>query len=405
MIQIKPEINHQSTCPQCGSSLKPNSILWQGIHVCAVSTCSHCTAEIIEDLRVGHAIYYPYQVDLRANKLFYTNQDGFSWFGTPLLKSLQKPERDIKVTFTIEKNHEKKDVIILNCIDFLYGHSLLKLLNAETHLNNNPKIGLVVIIPSFLRWMVPPGVTEIWMVDIPLSKAQYFIPDLNVRIQKECLRFNKIYVSRAHSHPKAFNISNFSGVQKHDFKEDKFRITFIWREDRLWNNMISGKIGHFDLANNFLLKFQNIKVTRLFTLLRKDFPFSLFTLAGLGTATEFPKWIADQRVAKFNANIERDVCKVYSESRVVIGVHGSNMLLPSSHAGMTIDLMPIERWGNFAQDILYQEDDNRVATYKYRYLPLNISVSTLSRIISSQLKWYLSFNYQMKDEFFIDNNL
>jgi hypothetical protein len=169
--------------------------------------------------------------------------------------------------------------------------------------------------------------------------------------------------------------------------------------------VISGKIGRFDLANNFLLKFQNIKVTRLFMLLRKNFPSSLFTVSGLGTATEFPQWIGDQRVAKFDADIERDVCKVYSESRVIIGVHGSNMLLPSAHAGMTIDLMPIERWGNFAQDILYQEDDSRVASYKYRYLPLNISVSTLSNIISSQLKWYLSFNYQMKDEFSIDNNL
>lgn len=403
MIQIKPEINQQSICPHCGSSLKPNSILWQGIHVCAVSTCSHCSAEIIEDLRIGHAIYYPYQVELRANKLFYTNQGGLLWFGKPLLKSLQNPQRDTKITFTVEKNQDKKEIIILNCIDFLYGHSLLKLLNTEAHLNDNPDIGLVVIVPTFLRWMVPQGVTEIWTVDIPLSKAQYFIPDLNERIQKECLRFNKIYVSRAHSHPKAFNISNFSGVQKHDFKEEKFRITFIWREDRLWNDMISSKIRRFDLANNFLLKFQNIKVTRIFMLLREDFPSSLFTVAGLGKTTEFPQWIGDQRVAKYNADIEQDVCKIYSESRVVIGVHGSNMLLPSAHAGMTVDLMPMERWGNISQDILYQEDDNRLASYRYRYLPLNVSVRTLSNIISSQLKWYLSFKYQMKDEFSVEN--
>jgi hypothetical protein len=402
MIQIKPEINHQSNCPHCGSSLKPNSILWQGIHVCAVSTCSQCSAEIIEDLKIGHAIYYPYQVDLKANKLFYSNQDGLSWFGTPLLNSLQNPQRDVKVTFTVEKNREKKDVIILNCIDFLYGHSLLKLLNAEAHLNNNADIGLVVIVPSFLRWMVPQEVAEIWTVDIPLSKAQYFIFDLNERIQKECLRFNKIYVSRAHSHPKAFNISNFSGIQKHDFKEEKFRITFIWREDRLWNDVISGKIGRVDLANNFLLKCQNIKVTRLLTLLRNAFPDSLFTVAGLGTTTAFPQWIRDLRVAKYNADIEREVCKVYSESRIIIGVHGSNMLLPSAHAGMTVDLMSVERWGNISQDILYQEDDNRLASYRYRYLPLNVSVRTLSNIILSQLKWYLSFKYQMKDEFSIE---
>jgi len=47
-------------------------------------------------------------------------------------------------------------------------------------------------------------------------------------------------------------------------------------------------------------------------------------------------------------------------------VHGSNMLLPSAHAGMTIDLMPDDRWGNFAQDISYQEDDVRMGSYRYR---------------------------------------
>lgn len=44
-----------------------------------------------------------------------------------------------------------------------------------------------------------------------------------------------------------------------------------------------------------------------------------------------------------------------------MGVHGSNMLLPSAHARATLVLMPRKRWGNFIQDILFQEPNPRLA--------------------------------------------
>ena len=71
----------------------------------------------------------------------------------------------------------------------------------------------------------------------------------------------------------------------------------------------------------------------------------------------------------------------------MIGVHGSNMLLPSAHAGMAIDLMPAERWSNMAQDILYQQKDfcgdQRVAAFRFRYMPIEVSARTLEKMIVS----------------------
>jgi hypothetical protein len=81
----------------------------------------------------------------------------------------------------------------------------------------------------------------------------------------------------------------------------------------------------------------------------------------------------------FNEKIEQDICQVYADSRLVIGVHGSNMLLPSGHAGMTIDLID-ERWGNFAQDIIYQESNQKMATFRYRFLPYETNIDTLAFI-------------------------
>lgn len=83
----------------------------------------------------------------------------------------------------------------------------------------------------------------------------------------------------------------------------------------------------------------------------------------------------------FSTDTEKTLCKINSESRVVLGVHGSNMLLPSAHAGMTIDLMPDDRWGNFAQDVLYQENDVRMSSYRYRYVPINQKPNHLHKIV------------------------
>jgi hypothetical protein len=397
MIQIKPKIQHDANCPSCGRRLVAERVLWQGIHVCVTSTCFTCRSEIVDDLRVGHAIFAACRVDLKAGRVYIEDQNSISWFGNPLLRSLEHPASDANIRLNVEKISDFKKVIILNCIDFLYGHSLLKLLNAESHLKQRPEYGLILLVPAFLRWMIPQGVAEVWTVNIPLAKAQNYYPQLDKMITKECERFDEIYVSSAHSHPKHFEISHFTGVNRYDFAEE-FRITFIWREDRLWVKKFWARLGNLAILNSILLKWQNLKVRRLFALLRKNFPSASFTVAGAGKTTSFHEWVDDKRVERFDAGIERELCRVYSESRLVLGVHGSNMLLPSAHAGMTVDLMPAERWSNFAQDIIYQEEDNRLASYKYRYLPLGINLSSLANIISAQLRGYAYFKRQMIDE-------
>jgi hypothetical protein len=70
------------------------------------------------------------------------------------------------------------------------------------------------------------------------------------------------------------------------------------------------------------------------------------------------------------------------------------MLLPSSHAGMTIDLID-QRWGNFAQDILYQESDPRMATFRYRFLPYQTKNDTLAFIAAVMLLGWSRFKSQM----------
>ncbi len=387
MIKIHPQIEQEFTCPVCGQELEAKKTVWQGIHVCAETMCEDCHITFYQDLKVGHSISKPCSVSINDFELFCA-EDPKGWYAKPLRDSLKNPNhKQIEFKKKIYVKHDK--VILLNCIDDLYGHSLLKLLNAERHLKDNPDYGLVVIVPKFLEWMIPKGIAEKWVFNISLKEGKDFFIDFNNTIQKEMKRFSEIYVSKAFSHPKDFDITNFTGIEKHDFQKDNFRITFIWREDRCWiNSLLFQKAANklnVAILKNILLTWQKRKVIIVFSKIRIRFPDARFTVAGFGNNKKFPKWIDNQIVSNFSTDSEKRLCQIYSESRVVLGVHGSNMLLPSAHAGMTIDLMPDDRWGNFAQEILYQEDDVRMGSYRYRYVPIDQNVNTVQKMVAHMI--------------------
>lgn len=393
MIEIKPNIQQRSNCPYCGTELNAKEILWPGIHIVLDSKCEGCGSEIIDELRVGHGVRNSVQVDTIKGEVFAKAAYIKEWLGQPLLNSLQNPQPE-KLEIVKEIFQPCKRAIILNCIDHLYGHSLLKLLNAQRHLECNPDCGLVVIVPKFLRWMVPDGVAEIWTVPISLKNGQNYYPSFAEFVEEETKRLDEIYVSEAHSHPSQFDITQFTRVPKHNFEEQETRITFIWREDRLlvnpWLFRVLKKLNQREMA----LPLQNLKIQQLFEKIRLQVPEAKFAVAGLGTKTKFPEWIEDRRVDSFNEKIEKEICQLYSQSRLVIGLHGSNMLLPSAHAGMTIDLID-ERWGNFAQDILYQECDPRMASFRYRFLPYQTNNDTLAFIAAVMVLNWSKFKSQM----------
>jgi len=397
MIEIKPNIQHHSICPYCQAALKPLTVKWHGMYSYVESQCVSCATELIESLKISHLIDKYFQIDQKENN--------FWWKGTAidhakiLLDSLRNPETEqLEICKEVFKPYNR--VIILNCIDHLYGHCLLKLLNAQRHLDADPDYGLVLIVPKFLRWMVPEGVAEVWTVPIPISKSFCYYPSFAEFVSEEIERFDEVYVSQAYSHPSQFDITRFTRVPNHSFNQKDIKITFIWREDRMWLNDrgLSDLVFRALRRHNMplpLLVLQNWQVRRLFTKIRTQIPTAKFAIAGLGRRTQFPSWIEDHRVDKFNKDTEQQMCQVYSESRLVIGIHGSNMLLPSGHAGMTLDLMPDGRWKNFAQDILYQEPDPRIASLRYRYLPLTTSIKTLAYIATKMIEISSIFYSQM----------
>jgi hypothetical protein len=307
------------------------------------------------------------------------------WLSRPLFESLLDPSTD-QVPVTRETLRKEKDVIILNCLDMMYGHCLLKLLNASRHLQDNPERGLIVFIPDFLRWLVPDGVAEIWTVPLGLKAMKNFYPSVDHQLKAFCEDYDSIWLSEAFSHPSRFRIEDYTRIQPHDFSAESDLMTFIWREDRLWLPHYPAKQLRKAGLQSLALIWQQRKVVKLFKTLRRARPDTRFAVAGLGKFGSFPGWIEDYRATRFDEASEKRTAQLYADSRIVIGIHGSNMLLPSGLAGMLLDLVPDDKWTNHPQDCISDDVHLRSALFRYRFVSSNTSIASTLAILFSMVR-------------------
>ena len=393
MIQIKPFISTKCTC-SCGGSFYFSEVLWQGLHICEKLVCSNCGRSKINSLPVNQSTLeqYTYYPDSGLINDTMGNIVADNWYSTKL-KSITKPVlQEIEIEIDIVRKYD--EILILNTLDYIYGHSLLFLLNLQKIVKSQNRFGIVVIVQPMLRWLIPrEEVAEIWTVKLGFKNFNNFYPDLSTKINSELVRFKKVWLSKGHLIPtnENINIYHFTGIKPYDFlkEPDCPGITFIWREDpdRLWiRNIYLLKGLKKSGIGSLLIPFQFLRVLFLFRLLRNKFGSKYaYSVSGLGKFGRFPSFIKDRRVKLFTEETEKMLCKVYSESALVIGVHGSGMLLPSAHAGMAISLMPSKRWANYAEDILFTENDVRLASFQRRIVPLNLSISVIRDIIADMI--------------------
>lgn len=280
----------------------------------------------------------------------------------------------------------------------------MKLLNSQFYIDNLLDYDLIVIVPKFLSWMVPKEVYNIIEVNISLRKGYLWINGFNDFIKKFLKDYKEILLSKAysHPHPKNYDISRFVGLEpfnEEKIKADELKITYIWRNDRLiFNNKLGFRISNkfnIGLLKKFYIWKQKKYIENLYIELNKNFNKVDFAVVGPGGEFEFAKGIIDLRFEKINEEVDKRWCERYSVSQIVVGVHGSNMLLPSGLSGSTIEILPEDRLGNFLQDILFDTNDIRDTLYRYRFVNDTISPYRLSKHITSLVKSYPSFRKDM----------
>ncbi len=363
-----------------------------GMRMLADLVCSHCSRTFYGDLPAGHGLYYPMLLEKETGQV----HDGYhvAWFAEGLASSYAA-RSDLPSTLTQESVRPLHRPILLNCLDYLYGHCLLKLLNAQLYLDRYPDLDLVVLVPHFLRWMVPAGTAAVWTVELPLRRGQEWNDWLASELRRRMPAAQGWKLAPAFAHPQGFQIARFTGVAPFNLDRwaEKPSVTFIWREDRLWAETLpDAGAGH--LSARVLRRAglrpkppaeQKRRIVRLAEQMRQRFPAINFAVAGMGTPGGLPAFISDLRTTQVTSDTEAEWCRRYAQSQIVIGVHGSSLLLPSAHAAVTLDLMPEDRWGNLAQDILPNASGVREGLCRYHFLPLAAGPETVAAVAGALL--------------------
>jgi len=391
-----PDVDH--ACVYCRIALVVKGWYMPGMRNLADLVCPRCERKYYGDLPVGHGILYPMLLE-RSTGTVHDNH-GVRWFARWLGRSY-KSRNDSAVEFIVEEFRPPRQAVLLNCLDGIYGHSLLKLLNAQRYLDRRPDLDLILLIPRFLRWLVPEGVSAVWTVGLPLERGNEWNDWLAGEIHRRLDPLGKCWLSIAvpHPHPADYEISRFTRTQPFPIGQWEERlkhptVTFIWREDRIWERAQGGGAG-LDVARRAGARMgllrkawreQSALVSDLGDALRRGFPGLDFAVVGLGEPRGLPDWISDMTTREISEQVERQWCERYARSHVVIGVHGSHMLLPTAHSGAFVELVPDKRWGNLVQDILVSSLDVREAMYRGRFLPLESSPKLVAEVTGSLLR-------------------
>jgi hypothetical protein len=401
MIEIKPLTENSFYCPEC-NCVAPTILDTQlhSVYTMAECRCRTCGLEFYQTFPIGHAINDSISVR-KSDGRIYTDVDPNFWLGD-VVRQARKESRSNEVSVRKIIHEEKKDVVVLNTLDYLYGHVLLKLYNYQYYLRRD--VGLVVILPRAFEWLAPAEASEIWIVDLPLKELAYEHPALTAFFKNEFKRFNRIWLSKAWSHPDftQIDMKSMTGISPFNlehFMKEQPTFTFVLREDRWWYGSPADywlyRLGrrfarYRQWLYNIITTRQESLVVETMKAIKKQIPDARFFVTGLGKNKGFGKLAMDSRSLKVDEEKELEWCRIYAHSHVVIGFHGSNMLLPTAFAAGCIEVLPDDRLGNFLQDISVRYSDRRQSFF-YRFVDQYAKPSSVAAKAVSMVRDYPSF--------------
>lgn len=373
MIVIKPELQVKYPCPECQGKLEAKDFHLTGMRSFYDCTCLRCKRQFFADIPAGHALFYPVVIEKNSKKVFAFKKA--SWFSNLFIKMLEEEKTSFPLEVIKKGNYEK--IVVLNCLDYLYGHSIFKLFNATRNIfKGDGTRGRLVIIPENIRHLLPKDIEEVWIVK---SKAKETIL-WNQQLDRKFHNFinNKKEVSFLDAFPAAplyreFNLFDYVKLDKNFVSGYKRpTVLYAYRSDRLWGKSL------YD---------QRDRIIKLGELLIKSLPNCDFVVgSGFKDEISFPKPIIDRRFTKSSFESETELVNLLSKIDVVIGVHGSHMILPSALAGSIVDLLPSKKFGNYAQDYMLNPQFSGIHENIYRFLTIrgNDDLTNVSPITVAQ---------------------
>jgi len=414
MIQIYPEL--EDCIGYLDFPFHINEICFSGMRVFAKGLSDKKDLFWV-DLPVAHGLFYPFYFSDKQR--FVLPKDENNWYFKALKKTIAT--LDSSLTFPIEIKHTKQcdELLIINTIDIYYGHVLLKLLSLGHYLEKEKGKDILVIVPKYLSWFVPESCNAIF-VDIPLRSGANHISNLDSIVKQITGLYSKVFLSKAYCapHPKDVKLDLHTSVvpaSVASLLEETLvnKVAFIWREDRtVWAGSFLENAA-MSLKNRFkiclpmkmLVFFQKLYVNRLYKKMSRKIDSLEFHVIGFGSASLFSKGIIKNLVQKPSASQDLEWNSLYSQMKLVIGVHGSNMLFPSGYSPMALEILPPDRLGNYLQDItLNSPNDCRDILHRYRFLPTRTRIGYVSKVAIAMISNYKQFCKEMMEDVYWKND-
>lgn len=378
MIDLYPVPALDAACPACGAALRAVAPLVSGMFVCADAVCPGCGRRYYAHLDIGFGAGRTALFD-RAEERMVGPLAG-EWFERAMRDALRRPDPRMPAV-KVERRRPVRAPILLDCVDFLYGHTLQKLFDVPRIVAENPDKDVVVLVQRAQRWLVPDGVAEIWTVDLPLRDGARSFPKLAASIVRRLARRGRGWIAgRVWSH--AVDITAFTRVAPFDLDSNAALgppvVTLIWREDRCWTYGGRALPAPADATEQAML------LTHLCAALRAGLPDVDIAVAGFGRTGTMPDGVADLRVGAGGRVDEHAWLRRYAASHVVCGVHGSGMLLPSAHAGAFVELMPPDKWRHIGATYEFVARKTPMHVLRHsRHVPVSIRVDELATAVTA----------------------
>ena len=132
------------------------------------------------DVPANHGLYTPLAFDPPTGALL--GDTSLDWWADNLPALCRGARReDAPLGIEVLRSGLGK-VIFLNTLDYVFGHSLLLLLNAGVYLDRYPDHGLIVVVSPELRRFVPAGVAEVWTLHVPPGETRQWHANLDAHI-------------------------------------------------------------------------------------------------------------------------------------------------------------------------------------------------------------------------------
>jgi hypothetical protein len=349
LFPLRPPPAAGGSCPRDASPLTIARLVLPGARFLLEGSCDRCGHVYLQDLPSGHALVYPSSLDLT------TGEARGQWFETELREGSQQPDRE-PVSLDVDVRTPCDQAVLLNALDPIYGHGLLKLLNTQwvAEQARTSGRGTVVLVPAALAHLVPADVSEAWVVDEPLARLRGWLSQLDERLHTELSRFRSAWLAPAHPHPhpSTFDLAHFTGrLDARRLGEPS--VVLCLRPDRLWGRSPRD---------------QRRRYGQLVATLRQAFPALGAAAVGTVGSELVPDGVEGLVAPRPGPDQERAWLEACAGADLAVGVHGSNMLLPSGLARATLELLPADRFGNFAQATLATDPDALASLYRHRTL-------------------------------------